>query len=124
MVDEALSSKDDQFNNNDQKPGKRGSSLPADQDFEEKGLSNTPRVRSYMAATESAKAKFRGQNSPRFSQGGSETNGSSRRYSLPSSTSENLSLSPQVPKLVEASERGGIRSDKSLSSSKDGNGKN
>lgn len=119
-----LSSQDDQINDENQKTSRRRASLPAKQDDQENGLHNTPRVPSYMAATESAKAKLRMQGSPKIGDEGAEKNGSTRRHSLPSSTNGKLNpISPRVQKLVQASGRGGIRADKSLSTSRDGNDK-
>ncbi|XVE63803.1 hypothetical protein DITRI_Ditri07aG0049600 [Diplodiscus trichospermus] len=82
-----------------------------------------PKVPSYMAPTEGAKARLRGQGSLRFTHEAVEKNGLNRRYSLPSSTnSSNLgSLSPRAQRLVQVAAKGAIRSDKSLQSSKDAN---
>ncbi|XP_059648876.1 protein IQ-DOMAIN 29 [Cornus florida] len=123
LADKELSSKDGQTSNEYQRTSRRRASLPAKQDSQDNGLHNTPRVPSYMATTESAKAKFRAQGSPRFSQDGTEENGLTRRHSLPSSTNGKLSLSPRVQRLVQASSKGGIRSEKSLLSSRDANEK-
>ncbi|KAA8533006.1 hypothetical protein F0562_032877 [Nyssa sinensis] len=119
LVDKSLSSKHDDISNEYQKTSRRRASLPAKQDYQENGLHKTPRVPSYMATTESAKAKFRGQLSPRFGQDEAEKNGLTRRHSLPTSANGKLSLSPRVQRLVQASGKGGIRSDRSLLSSTD-----
>ncbi|CAL5326447.1 unnamed protein product [Camellia sinensis] len=75
---------------------------------------------SYMAATESAKAKLRAQGSPRLGQDGAE-NGLARRQSLPSSTNGKvISLSPRVQRPAgQANGTGGSRSDRSLLSSRE-----
>lgn len=108
-----------QTGNENHKISKRRASLPAKHDDLETGLSSVKKVPSYMAATESAKAKVRGQVSPRFGQDGYENNGLMRRHSLPSSTNAKLSSSPRVQRLIQASGRGGIKIDRSLSSSRD-----
>lgn len=116
--------KDNQTGNEIHKISKRRASLPAKHDDLETGLSSVKKVPSYMAATESAKAKVRGQVSPRFAQDGYENNSFTRRHSLPSSTNAKLnSSSPRVQRLIQASGRGGIKIDRSLSSSRDGKDK-
>jgi hypothetical protein len=76
-----------------------------------------------MAATESAKAKLRMQGSPRFSEDRVEKNNITRRHSLPSSTNSKISSeSPRTQRAVHGSGKGGNKSDKSLLSSRDGNG--
>ncbi|KAG8077733.1 hypothetical protein GUJ93_ZPchr0007g5084 [Zizania palustris] len=69
---------------------KRRSSFSTKSDYPENGTQKTPVLRrkpSYMAATESAKAKLRGQNSPgQDSDLSAGTNGFTRRQSLPSAT--------------------------------------
>lgn len=115
---------DDQLNNENQKASQRRGSLPAKIDVQENGLHSTPKVPSYMAPTESAKAKLRGQGSPRFAQDGIDKNGTTRRHSLPSSTNGKLSsLSPRVPRLVQTAGKGVVRADRSLTSSRDGGDK-
>lgn len=117
-------SKDDCISNENQKTSQRRASLPAKFDHQENRVHNTPRVPSYMAPTESAKAKLRQQGSPRFSWDVVEKNGTTRRHSLSSSTNSKLSsLSPRAQKLVQATGRGLIRTDRSLTSSRDGSGK-
>ncbi|GAB4845508.1 IQ-domain [Ancistrocladus abbreviatus] len=102
----------------------RGASLPAKQDRLEDGLQNTLKLPSYMAATESAKAKLRGQGSPRLSQDGAEKNNITRRHSLPSSENGKVSsASPRTQRPSQVSGKGGNRSDRSMLSSRDGNGK-
>lgn len=84
---------------------------------------NSPSVPSYMAMTASAKTKLRG--SPRFGsdQGSGEKNVSTRRHSLPNSTSNGKlsSHSPRTQRPVHA--KGGSKNDKSMHSSRDGTDK-
>lgn len=111
--------KDASMNGKHEKSTHRRASLPAKIDQQENAKHPTTRVPSYMAPTESVKAKLRGQSSPRFAQGGIGMNGT-RRHSLPSSTNGEVgSFSPRALRLVEASGKGTIRSDKSLTSSRD-----
>lgn len=110
---------DDQTGSENHKINKRRASLPAKHDNPQISLPSATKVPSYMAATESAKAKARGQVSPRFGQDAYEKNGLTRRHSLPSSTNAKLSSSPRVQRLVQASGKGGIKIDRSLSSSRD-----
>ncbi|KAF0918069.1 hypothetical protein E2562_022664 [Oryza meyeriana var. granulata] len=82
-------SKEEPLSNGSLKTNKRRSSFTKS-DYLENGAQNTPvprRKPSYMAATESAKAKLRGQNSPRLdSDSSADMNGFTRRQSLPSAT--------------------------------------
>ncbi|XP_010242391.1 PREDICTED: protein IQ-DOMAIN 31 isoform X2 [Nelumbo nucifera] len=120
LTNEELISKEDPASNENQKTSRRRASFPAKQDYPENGLQNTPSLPSYMATTESAKAKLRAQGSPRFGHDGAEKNGFTRRHSLPSSTNGKLSsVSPRTQRLVQASGKGGVRSDGSLLSSRD-----
>ncbi|XP_014521332.1 protein IQ-DOMAIN 31 isoform X1 [Vigna radiata var. radiata] len=102
----------------------RRASLPAnfnDQDGEVYATPVTPRLPSYMAPTESAKAKLRGQNSPRFATDLVEKSSTTRRHSLSSSLNgRSGSFSPRAERLMAVSGRGVIKSDRSLSSSRDG----
>ncbi|XP_059643744.1 protein IQ-DOMAIN 31 [Cornus florida] len=94
----------------------------AKQERSENGLQSKRTLPSYMAATESAKAKLRAQGSPSFGQDGAEKHNVTRRHSLPSSSSSKMSsLSPRAQRPVHASCKGGNRSDRSLFSSRDGN---
>ncbi|XVF03385.1 hypothetical protein REPUB_Repub04eG0256700 [Reevesia pubescens] len=123
-VTEELSSKDEQVSDESSKANQRRASFPAKIDNQENGLNNMPKVPSYMAPTESAKARLRGQGSPRLSHEVVEKNGLNRRYSLPSSANSNLSpLSPRAQRLVQVAGKGAIRSEKSISSSKDASDK-
>ncbi|KAJ0985554.1 hypothetical protein J5N97_003910 [Dioscorea zingiberensis] len=115
-------SKEEQACHENQKHSNRRASFSAKSEYAENGSPNTPTLPSYMAATESAKAKLRCQNSPRFGSDPIDRNGSTRRHSLPSSTNGKLSShSPRAQRLLQASGKGGIRSDRSLSSSRDAN---
>ncbi|KAK1258983.1 Protein IQ-DOMAIN 31 [Acorus gramineus] len=117
-------SKEDQANSENLKGSRRRSSFSAKSEYMENGLQNTLTIPSYMATTESAKAKLRGQNSPRFGSDAAEKNGYTRRHSLPSSTNGKVtSLSPRTQRLVQTNGKGAIRSDRSLLSSRDGNEK-
>lgn len=116
-----LSHKEDSTSNENQKSGRKAS-IPAKQERAENGLQSSPTIPSYMAATQSAKAKLRAQGSPRLGQDGVEKNNATRRHSLPSSTnSKIISQSPRTQRLVQAGGKVGNKSDKSLSSSRDGN---
>uniref|UniRef100_A0A7N0V267 DUF4005 domain-containing protein n=1 Tax=Kalanchoe fedtschenkoi TaxID=63787 RepID=A0A7N0V267_KALFE len=102
---------------------RRRRSLSTKHEYPENGSQNTPTLPSYMQATKSAKAKLRAQgSSPRLSQDTPES-GAVRRHSLPSSTSGKLNTpSPRIQKLVQqGSSKGGVKSDKALSASKDYN---
>ncbi|CAI8587835.1 unnamed protein product [Vicia faba] len=119
-VSEALNGGDKIVSNNYQ----RRASLPANFNDQENELHNTPRLPSYMAPTESAKARLRGQGSPRFATDFLDKNSLTRRHSLSSSfNSKSGSFSPRAEKLVSLSSRGVARTDKSLSSSRDGTDK-
>ncbi|XP_027347771.1 protein IQ-DOMAIN 31-like [Abrus precatorius] len=102
----------------------RRASLPANFMDHENLLHNTPRLPSYMAPTESTKAKLRGQGSPRFATDFADKNSITRRLSLSSSLNGKLgSFSPRSDRLAALSSKGMIRSDRSLSSSRDGTDK-
>ncbi|KAI5437569.1 protein IQ-DOMAIN 29 [Lathyrus oleraceus] len=119
-VSEDLNGGDKIISNNCQ----RRASLPANFNDQENELHNTPRLPSYMAPTESAKARLRGQGSPRFATDFLDKNSLTRRHSLSSSfNSKSGSFSPRAEKLVSLSSRGVARTDKSLSSSRDGTDK-
>ncbi|KAK7304603.1 hypothetical protein VNO77_42486 [Canavalia gladiata] len=116
------SHKEDQTGNENQKPTWKASNS-AKHENAENGLKNSPKVPSYMAATESAKAKLRTQGSPRFGQDGIERSNSAERHSLPSSTNKISSHSPRTQRSVQAGGKGGYKSDKTIPSSRGGNGK-
>ncbi|KAL5553922.1 hypothetical protein UlMin_041323 [Ulmus minor] len=129
-INPELDSKPECISNVTQKTSQRRASLPAKFEPQENGVHNTPatpttpKLPSYMAPTESAKAKLRAQGSPRFSRDVIEKNAITRRHSLSSSTNSRLtSLSPRAQKLVHATGKGAIRGDRSLSSSRDGGDK-
>lgn len=122
VVNEELNTKEDHTSKENQKSRRR--SFPAKQEYPENVSQNTPTLPKYMQATESAKAKLRAQGSPRFGQDEME-NGFIRRHSLPASTNGKMSsMSPRVQRLAPANGKGGGKSDRSLSSFKDGEGKN
>ncbi|CAO2818624.1 unnamed protein product [Amaranthus hypochondriacus] len=115
----AMKSKEESVLNDNQKA--RRASFPTKQDMED-GVQNTPKLPSYMQATESAKAKLRAQGSPRLAQDETEINNFTRRHSLPNGKVS--SASPRTPKPLQASSgKSGNKSDKSLLSSRDGSGK-
>lgn len=103
--------KDDSSNGN----GKISRKTSLKQENAENGLQSTPTLTlpSYMAATESAKAKLRMQSSPRFGQDGSEFSNLSRRHSLPSSmNSKGHSPSPRTQKGNISGGKGSNKADK------------
>lgn len=120
----ALKSKEDSTLNENQKSIRRAS-LPTKQEHVEDGLQNTPKLPSYMQATQSAKAKLRGQGSPKIVQDETEKNNAIRRHSLPSAPNGKVSsVSPRIQKPLQGSGgKNGSKSDKSLLSSRDGSGK-
>ncbi|RZC58685.1 hypothetical protein C5167_005992 [Papaver somniferum] len=119
-----LVSKDDQTSNENHKITKRRTSFPAKQENLEIGLRNSPNIPSYMAATESAKAKLRGQGSPRISNDVVEKNGFTRRHSLPSLINAKMSSSsPRTQRVVQSNGKGASKTDRSLLTSRDGNEK-
>ncbi|KAG2301673.1 hypothetical protein Bca52824_030324 [Brassica carinata] len=107
------------------KPSDRRASLPAkiENHHQEEGLTHSGRkIPSYMAPTASAKARVRGgQGSPRIGgQEKPEKNGITRRHSLPTGANGKLStMSPRAHRLLIASAKGSMNSDRSFSSSKD-----
>ncbi|CAH2045709.1 unnamed protein product, partial [Thlaspi arvense] len=110
------------------KPSDRRASLPAmiENHHQEDGLTHSGRkIPSYMAPTASAKARVRGQGSPRIAQEKPEKNGTTtRRHSLPPAANGKLStMSPRAHRLLIASAKGSMNSDRSFSSSKDIGGK-
>lgn len=87
---EEARSKEEHLYNGSLRSSKRKSSSPNKSEYVENGTRTTsvqPRKPSYMAATESVKAKLRAQNSPRLdSDSSAEKNGFTRHHSLPSNT--------------------------------------
>ncbi|XP_016506296.1 protein IQ-DOMAIN 31 [Nicotiana tabacum] len=116
IVNEELSSKEDQTS---KERTRRRRSLPSKEENSENISQNTPSVPSYMASTQSAKAKLKAQGSPKVSEDGAE-NGVVRRHSLPSSTNGKISsLSPRVQRPVQANGKSGNKNNRSMSVSKD-----
>lgn len=104
--------REDSKNNENHKSGRKAS-VAARQECAENGLQSSPQLPSYMAATESAKAKLRLQGSPRSGQDGTEKNSATRRHSLPSSTNSKISSqSPRTQRPVHAGGKGSNKSDK------------
>ncbi|XP_020585559.1 protein IQ-DOMAIN 31-like [Phalaenopsis equestris] len=120
--------KDDLIHRNP-KRGKRRESFAAKSENEENGIQTNSTLPSYMAATESVKAKLRAQNSPRvcsdsIERNGTERNGVTRRHSLPSSTNSKLSShSPRTQRLVQTNGKCAAKNDRALLSSRDGHEK-
>lgn len=119
-----LNLKEEETFNENQKTNKRRASFSAKPEYTENGVQNTPTLPSYMQATQSAKAKLRGQDQPKPATESAEKNGITRRHSLPSSTNGKvISHSPRTQRILQATSKAGIRSDKSLLSSRDGSDK-
>ncbi|EEF52142.1 protein IQ-DOMAIN 30 [Ricinus communis] len=118
-----LSYNEDPTSNENHKSNRKTSSV-VKQERAENGLqSSSPALPSYMAATESAKAKLRAQGSPRFSQDGAEKNNLARRHSLPSSTNSKISSQSPRTRMVHSGGKAGNKSDRSVVSSREGNAK-
>lgn len=118
-VMEELTSKEDQTSKESQRTRRRRS-LPAKQEHTENISQNAPSLPSYMAATESAKAKLKAQGTTKSNEDEAE-NGFVRRHSLPSLTNGKLnSLSPRVQRPVQANGKGGNKTNRSVSSTRDG----
>ncbi|XP_021733798.1 protein IQ-DOMAIN 31-like [Chenopodium quinoa] len=118
-----LKTKEDSASNENQKSNRRAS-FPAKQEHED-GLQNTPKLPSYMQATQSAKAKLRAQGSPKIVQDEAEKNNATRRHSLPSAPNGKVSsVSPRTQKPLQGSGgKSGNKTEKSLLSSRDGSAK-
>ncbi|KAK6139304.1 hypothetical protein DH2020_026952 [Rehmannia glutinosa] len=114
--------KDEQISSENHTSSRR-ISLPDKHDDREVTPESMTRVPSYMATTASSKAKVRLQGSPRMGQDAVDKNSLTRRHSLPSSVNGKLSSSPRVHRLGQANGREGIKTDISLSSSRDVTGK-
>ncbi|KAJ0237986.1 IQ-domain 29 [Hirschfeldia incana] len=123
--DVQISSENGNAVSEDTKPSDRRASLPAkiENHHQEDGLTHSGRkIPSYMAPTASAKARLRGgQGSPRIGgQEKPEKNGITRRHSLPPGANGKPStMSPRAHRLLIASAKGSMNSDRSFSSSKD-----
>nr|GMD16943.1 protein IQ-DOMAIN 31-like isoform X1 [Ipomoea batatas] len=117
--DKGVNNNHEQNEDENIKHNQRRASLPLKNDVDV-GMRTARKVPSYMAPTQSARAKVREQASPRFEQEVLENNALTRRYSMPSSTNGKMSSSPQHQRLVQACGREGIKIDRSLSSSRDG----
>lgn len=116
--------KEEQNCHGSQKNNKRRSSFSSKSENEENGVQNSPTLPSYMQATASAKAKLKGHTSPVLGSESSEKNGVTRRHSLPSPvTGKVASHSPRTHRILQAGVKGGIKSDRSFSSSRDANDK-
>ncbi|XP_074562280.1 protein IQ-DOMAIN 31-like isoform X2 [Curcuma longa] len=98
LTSEEISLKEEQLCHENQKTGKRRS-FSAKSEYPENGLPNVPVLPSYMAATESAKAKLRGQISPRLVSDCVDKNGIPRRHSLPPATNGKMS-SPRTKRPI------------------------
>ncbi|KAJ7945981.1 Protein IQ-DOMAIN 31 [Quillaja saponaria] len=115
--------REDSTGNENQKSSLKAS-VPVEQESAENGVQNSPTLPSYMAATESAKAKLRMQGSPSSAEDGVERNNPNRRHSLPSSTGSKISShSPRTQRPVQPGSKGANKTDRSLSSTRDKNGK-
>ncbi|KAG6529900.1 hypothetical protein ZIOFF_012117 [Zingiber officinale] len=98
LTSEEVSLKEEQLCHENQKTGKRRS-FSAKSEYPENGLPNIPVLPSYMAATESAKAKLRGQISPRLALDCEDKSGITRRHSLPPATNGKMS-SPRTKRPI------------------------
>ncbi|XP_061353114.1 protein IQ-DOMAIN 31-like isoform X2 [Gastrolobium bilobum] len=107
-----LNHKEEITGNENQKPTRKASIL-VKHEHAENGLVNSPTLPSYMAATESAKAKLRLQGSPRLGQDGSETNNPVGR----STNSKISSHSPRTRRSIQGGGKGSHKSDRTIPSS-------
>ncbi|KAL6851661.1 hypothetical protein ACP4OV_020225 [Aristida adscensionis] len=113
-------SKEEPLSTESLKSSKRRSSFSTKPEYQENGSKNSPALPSYMAATKSAKAKLRGQASPRLSSDSAEKNGFTRRHSLPSSTNGKVnSQSPRTQRPTHAGGKDGVKGDKAMVTSRD-----
>ncbi|KAL4341588.1 hypothetical protein GQ457_08G035180 [Hibiscus cannabinus] len=116
-----LKTKDETTKTELEKSGRK-SSNPPKQDRTENGTQSSPALPSYMAATESAKAKLKLQGSPHSAPDGGDKSNVTRRQSLPSSANSKISSqSPRTHRQVHSEKVG--KSDRSTLSSREGNGK-
>ncbi|XP_073310418.1 protein IQ-DOMAIN 29-like isoform X1 [Primulina huaijiensis] len=117
-LNEESSFKEEQSGKSNQKIKKRRS-LPVKPEYPENISQNTPSLPSYMAATESAKAKLRAQGSAKFDEDGADY-AYVRRHSLPASTNGKLSsMSPRIQKPAQANGKGGTKTNRSLTTPRD-----
>ncbi|KAL8240724.1 hypothetical protein R6Q59_014079 [Mikania micrantha] len=108
-----------ELNGKENQKVRRRKSLPAKQEHQETVVPQSAlTLPSYMAATESAKAKLRAQAAAKAAEEGPE-NGFTRRPSLPSSTGKPNLPSPRVQKPLQANGKGGIKPNKSQISPRD-----
>ncbi|XP_076954368.1 protein IQ-DOMAIN 31-like [Bidens hawaiensis] len=106
-------------NEKETQKARRRKSLPAKQEQHESVVpQSTHSLPSYMAATESAKAKLRAQAAAKAAEEGGE-NGSTRRQSLPSSKGKPSLASPRVQKPLQANGKAGTKPNKSQISPRD-----
>ncbi|KAK4779940.1 hypothetical protein SAY87_016046 [Trapa incisa] len=82
---EKVNSKDDNVGKENKNISEKRASLSVKIKQQENDSHSATKVPSYMAPTESARAKRRAQESPRFAQEEMLSNGVTRRHSLPSS---------------------------------------
>ncbi|CAD5312698.1 unnamed protein product [Arabidopsis thaliana] len=122
-ADVKVSSENGNVGSDNTKQSEKRALLPANIDKQDDGLTLSGRkIPSYMAPTASAKARVKGEASPRFAQAKTEINGALRRHSLPSPANGKLStttMSPRAQKLLLSSAKGSMNGDKSFTSSKD-----
>nr|XP_043606243.1 protein IQ-DOMAIN 31-like [Erigeron canadensis] len=115
-LDLEINGKED--NSKENQKTRRRKSFPAKQEPPESVLQTAPTLPSYMAATESAKAKLRAQAVAKAAEDGVE-NGFIRRHSLPSSTGKLSLQSPRAQKPLQGNAKGWTRSNKSQISARD-----
>ncbi|KAH0855496.1 LOW QUALITY PROTEIN: hypothetical protein HID58_007957, partial [Brassica napus] len=111
-------------NGNDTKASDRRASLPAkiENHHQEEGLTHSGRkIPSYMAPTASAKARRRTRVSKDWWSREARENGITRRHSLPPAAANGKlnTMSPRAHRLLIASAKGSMNSDRSFSSSRD-----
>ncbi|CAH9090817.1 unnamed protein product [Cuscuta europaea] len=122
VVKEEYNSKEDQAGKENQR-SRRRRSLPVKQEPAENVSQNAPSLPSYMAATESAKAKLKAQGATRPTNEDDAENGFIRRHSLPSLTNGKLiALSPRLQRPVQPHGKGGNKTNKSVSATRDEKG--
>ncbi|VVA91299.1 unnamed protein product [Arabis nemorensis] len=125
--DVKVSSENGNIGSDNTKPTERRVSLSANIDNQDDGLKHSGRkIPSYMAPTASAKARVKGEGSPRFSQEKTEKNETLRRHSLASPANGKMTtttMSPRAQKLLLVSAKGSMNGVKSFTSSKDISGK-